>query len=377
MAAAEMNLYIYNTSFSLIAIVDKYISLIWTDRYDDCGDFELSLPYESKWKSVFKKDYFCKIDFSDHWCLIEKIEIDKDEDNAATMIVSGRSIESILERRVVIGKKEFGTDEKEVSVQNSIKTLMNENFISPSNSKRKISNFTFSESSASAVTGLKFADSYEGQDILSIVTGVCQDKHIGFKLLLDSSNNFVFSLYAGKDRSQSSNSTGYVIFSPYYDNLITSNYYSSSEEYRNLMVVCYEENKYYRVYTSDSEPSGLSLREVYEDASSLEDYDTDMEVSDKKLIMTKSSSSGKSEKDRLKSKAKKKLKREYKIKTGFEGDIIPEKLYKYRTNFNTGDKVQFQDAYGNSERVYISEVVISMDENGLVILPTFAEIDWE
>ena len=64
MAAAEMNLYVYNTSFSLIAIVDKYISLIWTDRYDDCGDFELSLPYESKWKSVFKKDYFCKIDFS-------------------------------------------------------------------------------------------------------------------------------------------------------------------------------------------------------------------------------------------------------------------------------------------------------------------------
>jgi len=371
MAATEINLYVYNTSFTLIAIVDKYSSLIWSDRYSDCGDFELTLPYESKWNSVFKKDYLCKIDFSDHWCFIEKIEISKDEESAATMIISGRSVESILERRIVIGKKEFGTDEKEVNMQDSIKTLMNENFISPSNSKRKISNFTFSESTDTAITSLKFAESYEGDDILNIVTGICEDKHIGFKVLVNSSNKFVFSFYAGKDRTKNSNSSDYVIFSPYYDNLVTSNYFSSSEEYRNVMVVQEEEEKYITVWVDDTEPSGLSRKEVYESDSEMDDIELTTEEEQQKI------SKKNKDRDRIKYKAKKKLKRDYRIKTGFEGDIIPEKMYKYRTNFNPGDKVQFQDVYGNSERVWISEVVISMDENGLIILPTFEEIDWE
>ena len=375
MAQTEINLYVYNQSFSLVAIIDKYSSLIWTDRYDDCGEFELSIPYESKWKSVFKKDYLCKIDFSDHWCFIEKIEINKDEESAAMMIVSGRSVESILQRRIIIGKKEFGTDETKVNVQNSIKSLINENIISPSNSNRKISNFVFKESTETAVTKLTFAESYDGTDLLDVVTGICQDKHIGFRVLVNSSNKFEFSLFSGRDRSKSSNDTGYVIFSPYYDNLVTSNYFSSTEEYRNVMVVLLDDETHTTVYSTDDEPTGLNRREVYESDSKMEDIElTEKESNNKLIINLKKTSSVKSQ---IRSKAIKKLKRDYKIKTGFEGDIIPEKMYKYRTNYNVGDKVQFEDSYGNNERVYISEVVISYDENGLLILPTFAEIDWE
>ena len=368
MVTSEINLYVYNASLSLVAIVDKYSSLIWTDRFDDCGEFELTLPYESKWNTIFKtSDRYVKIDYSDHWCIVEKIEISKEDDQSATMIISGRSIEALLERRIVIGKKEFGSDDSKVSVQNAVKTLLNENIINPTNTKRKIAGFTFSESSNSAITGLTFAESYDGDDLLSIISGICQDKHIGFKVTINNSNNYVFSLYAGTNRSKSSNSTGYVIFSPYYDNLITSNYFTSSEEYRNVMVILDEDETYVTVYSTDTEPTGLSRREVYESDSKMED----IELKENALKKVHSA------KAQLRSKGIKKLKRDYKIQTGFEGDIIPEKMYKYRTNFNTGDRVQFQDSYGNNESVYISEVVISMDENGLTIIPTFEEIDWE
>ena len=369
MAENEINLYVYNQSFSLVAIIDCYTSLIWTDRYDDCGDFELTLPYESRWNLIFKKDYLVKIDFSDHWCIIEKLEVNKDEDQAATLIISGRSVESLLQRRIIPGKKEFGNDETKVNIQNSLKTLFNENIINPSKAERKISNFIFTESTDTAITKLTFAESYEGNDLLDIVTGICQDKHIGFQVLVNSSNKFEFKLFVGKDRSRSSNSTGYVIFSPYYDNLVTSNYFTSSEEYRNVMVVREEDDKYITVYSTDTEPSGLARREVFEGDSEMDDVELD-EANSKVKKVSKS-------KNQIKTKAIKKLKRDYKIQTGFEGDIIPEKMYKYRINFNVGDKVQFEDSYGNNERVYISEVVISMDENGLIILPTFEAIDWE
>ena len=359
MAQQELNLYVFNTAFRRVAIIDKYSSLIWSDRYDDVGDFELTLPYESKYKSIFIKDYYCSTDYSDRWAVIEKIQIDNDEENNATMIISGRQLECILDRRIVLGKTDFGDDKKEVSLQDSIKTLLNKNIISPSDASRKISNFIFQASTDKAITDLKISESFNGNSLFDAIYGICKDKHIGCKILIDSSNRFVFSLYAGRDRSRSQSTNSYVIFSPYYDNLKNSSYFSSNEDYRNVMIVSKSENKFITVPLASSVPSGLSRREVMEDVSSLKE-NKDGNLSDKQI----------------QTKAKKKLKEEYKMKTGFEGDIVPDVMYKYRTHYNVGDRVQFEDAYGNSEVIYISEVVISSDENGLSILPTFKAIDW-
>jgi len=360
--ANELNLYIYNTSFNLIAIVEQYEALIWTDRYDECGDFELTIPFEEKWVSILQKDYYCHIDYSDKWCIIEKIEETKDEDSPPRMIVSGRSFESILERRIVPGKVEFGTETTSgynVNVQTSIQSLINSHIINPSDANRKINNFIFQSSTDTNVTSKTFHESYNGNSILDIVEGVCKDKHIGFKVILNSSNQFVFSLFCGVDRTMNQSTNSYVIFSTYFDNLKSSNYFSSKEEYRNFIYVSKDESQFVTTYNTSSTPTGLTRREVQIDASELND--------NKKDNMTNA---------QIQEKAKKKLNEEFKIKTGIEGEIVTEKMYKYRTHYNVGDRVQFKDMYGNSEAVYISEVVISFDENGLTILPTFQEIDW-
>lgn len=359
---AELDLYVYDTSFKLKAIIEQYESLIWTDRYDECGDFELVIPFESKWISIFQKDYYCHIDYSDRWCIIEKIEESKDEDSPPQMIVSGRSLESILERRIVPGKIDFGIDTTSgynVNVQTSIQSLINSHIINPSDANRKISNFIFQTSSDSNVTGKTFHESYNGNSILDIVEGVCKDKHIGFKVLLNASNQFVFSLFCGIDRTMSQSTNSYVIFSTYFDNLKSSSYFASKEEYRNFIYVSKDQSQFVTTYSTSAIPTGLARREVQIDASELKE--------NKETELTNT---------QIQEKAKKKLKEEFKIKTGIEGEIVSEKMYKYRTHYNVGDRVQFKDIYGNSEAVYISEVVISFDENGLTILPTFQEIDW-
>lgn len=356
----EVNFYVYDTNFQLVSIIDRYASLIWNDRYDDCGDFELVIPYQDNWNSIFQKDYYCHIDFSDHWCVIEKLEPKKEDDKAAEVIITGRSIESILERRVVLKKVEFGDNDNEANIQDSIQSLLNTNIIDPENVNRKISNFVFTKNNDSEITKLTFKESYDGDDLLNIITGICQDKHIGFRIYINNSNQFEFYLYKGLDRSQSTNTTNYVIFSPYFDNLLNSDFYTSNEEYRNLMIISKDDNNFLTAYTSDQEPSGVFRREVQLGQSDFKDNKDSSDLTDAQLI----------------EKGKKKLTQEYKVKTGFEGEIVPEQMYKYRINYNTGDKVHFQDGYGNSETVYISEVVISIDENGLTILPTFEEIDW-
>ena len=350
-----INFYVYDKNLKRIAFIDAYTSLIWTDRFDECGEFELTIIYEKRWRSVFKKDYYCSIDFSDHWCIIEQIEIKKEDEAAPVMIISGRSVESILERRVILVKKEY----EDANLQDSIHELINENIINPSNTKRKISNFTFSSNSAAAITDLLMSESFDGDDLLTIITDICKDKHIGFKVTIDTSKNFVFRLYAGTDRSKENNTTKYVVFSPFYDNLQNSDYISSSAEYRNYAVISKDETTNISAYSTTSEPSGLTRREMHVDVSELKE-NKDETLSNFQIRV----------------KALKMLNRDYPVKTTFEGDIVPEQMYKYRTHYNTGDFVHFEDGYGNSQDVYISEVIISVDENGLTIIPTFEDIDW-
>lgn len=351
-----INLYVYNTSFQKIAFIDAYSSLIWNDRFDEPGEFELTLLYEEKWLNLFQKDYYVKIDFSDRMCIIEKIETKKEAEQAPIMIISGRSIESILERRVVLSKKEY----EGANLQGSIIELLNENVIYPDNNNRKIPGFVVNVNNSEKITSIVFTENYNGNDLLSVVKNVCKDKHIGFKILSDDSNHFVFQLYAGTDRSKANNASRYVVFSPFFDNLQNSDYSTSNELYRNFMIVSKDENNFLTAFSTSTEPTGLDRREIHEDATSLKENE-DTELTDTQIVV----------------KAVKKLKIDYKIKTSFDGDIVPEQMYKYRTHYNVGDRVHFEDGYGNDKDVYISEVVISMDENGLTIIPTFSDIDWE
>ena len=357
-----MNLYIYDKTHRLVAVIDAYTSLIWSDRYTETGDFELSLPYiygNTYFGEFLKQDNYCGIDYSKRKMIIEKIEYKHDEDSPPEMVISGRSLESILERRIIPSKTEFGTEESPVNMQNSFKSLINSHIINPSNTKRKIDNFIFQDSTDTNVTSVTFYDSYDGDNLYDAIQGNCDDKKIGFKITFNDNWQMVFQLYAGKDRSMSQNSNSYVIFSPAYDNLKNSNYFSTTEEFKNVAYIGVDESSTEVACLDESdEAEGLARREIFLNESELKE-------NSKTTLNT----------EQRKKKAVTELKKEYKIKTGIEGEIVPDVLYEYGTDYDVGDKVQLTDIYGNSDVVRISEVVISCDENGLTIIPTFEELE--
>lgn len=356
-----LNLYVYDKSMRLISIIDSYSSLIWTDRYDDCGDFEIAFPYSEEaeeYLEVLKKDCYCGIDYSLRKMIIEKIEYEYSEDGASTIIVSGRSLESILARRIILGKTEFGTDSSETNLQNGIKTILNQNVISPSDPKRAIQNFIFQESEDEKITSLTFSESYNGEDVYSIISELCKDKKIGFKITFNNNNEFVFELFAGDDHSYDQQTNPVIVFSPYYDNLKNSNFYTSTEEFKNVMLISVDESTTISASNITPEPEGLERREILVDKN-------DLKTNQSSNLSTK----------RLQVKAQKKLKNEYDVKTGFDAEIVPDVLYRYGEDYDIGDIVQLIDIFNNNEKLRISEVAITCDDNGFNIIPTFTELE--
>ena len=53
-----MDLYVLNTAFDTVAIIDDYESFNWTDRYNEAGDFELVLLVTTELITVIQENYY-------------------------------------------------------------------------------------------------------------------------------------------------------------------------------------------------------------------------------------------------------------------------------------------------------------------------------
>ena len=149
-------------------------------RYNENGDFELTFAIDSNVLEFMKEDYYLVSSESERTMIIEDITTDSDVEDGNILVVTGRSLESILERRIVWGQKVLTGN-----LQNGIKTLINEAIISPSDVNRKIDNFIFEESTDKRITDMTIDAQYFGEDLYSIIEGLCQEHEIGFKVILN------------------------------------------------------------------------------------------------------------------------------------------------------------------------------------------------
>ena len=133
-----MELLVLNTDFESIAVIDTYESMIWTDRYNSYGDFEIFFAMDTQLLQIFERGLLSVAEGFGHCMIIEDIKINADTEEGNHLIVTGRSLESILERRIIWGQRIFNGN-----LQNGIQTMLNECIISPSIADRKISNFVF------------------------------------------------------------------------------------------------------------------------------------------------------------------------------------------------------------------------------------------
>ena len=350
-----MDLVVLNRELDAISVIDIYESFIWTDRYYRYGDFELYTAMQNNILDIIKKDFFLQSSDSDHIMIIEDWIIKSDIENGNHITVTGRSLESILTRRIIWGQKTISGN-----LQNGIKTLLNENIISPSDSKRKISNFIFEESTDPVITKLTINAQFTGDNLYDAIQKICEERGIGFKITLNDNKQFVFKLYAGVDRSYEQTLVPYVIFSPNFDNIINSNYMESNSSLKNITLVGGEGEGSARRYLTvgDTNVSGLDRREIFTDAR-----DISSDVDGETITDTEYNA-------QLEQRGNEKLAENISI-VSFEGQTETTVMYRYREHFFDGDIVQIANEYGHETRARILEVVTTEDETGTSVYPTF------
>lgn len=350
-----MIIYVLDKSYVRLDVLDIFESMIWTDKYYDVGEFELTVaptPYNI---GLLQEGRYLQIDKSERLMIIETLEIKTQSDGGNKFIVKGRSLASVLDRRIVLRQVFL-----DGSFQTGIQTLLNQNVINSIYPERNFPNFIFSTSTDPTITALTLKAQYYSENLLEVIQKLCEQAFVGFKLIINSSNQMVFSLYAGVDRSYSQITNPYVVFSPTFDNLLQSDYVQSQRYKKTYVLVGGapppDWDHRNQVWTSTA--TGLDRLEMYLDATDtpqyLEDTSTPVPLAD--FL------------DQLAQKGYEALSQAVEF-TMFDGTIDLTGSYVYGTDFNLGDIVQMEDMFGNTSRVQIVEMTFSENLSGTAMYP--------
>lgn len=357
-----MELIVYDTALRPVKNIDVFDSLIWTDRYFKHGDFELFVPVNSEMISVLQEDFYITIKDSEHVMIIESIDLKTDIEEGNKFSVTGRSLESILTRRIVWDQTLLSGN-----FQEAIKTILDKNAISPTDLDRQITRLIFEYSTDENVTLLSVDAQVHGATLYDTISQLCESRAIGFKITISDTGQFVFKLYSGADRSFSQLENPFVSFSPDLENLTNTDYYHSKIPYKSITLVAGEGEGTSRQTIAVPNPNGagadLDRREIFTDASDISKTTSGGTLTNEQYLTY------------LTERGLISLAESLPI-TAFDGKIdVFNSNFIYGQDYFLGDIVQIANEYGLTGRSRVEEVVFSQDPAGIDIYPTFITVE--
>lgn len=366
--------YVLDSTRTLIGIVDAAKSIIWNAEYYGTGDFEIYAPAnDAALQNLVVGNYITRAD-RDEVGIIEKIDIAFEPTTGLMITASGRFAKSILDRRLIYSLS--GNTATPVissgNLETAVRNLVNICIINPTDSNRKINYIQLG--AVAGITDVIVTSSGDNgdtqttyQNLLEYTDKLLHKYQCGAKMTLNSSKNFLYAVYKGADRS-SGNTEGNtpIIFSQEFDNLLSSDFSSDETNLKNWALIGGEGEGIARFYTTMGTSSGDSRREVFIDASS---QSRKQEVDGQEVEFTDAEYTAMLETAALTKMA------EYIVLTTFQGAVdVTHSPFEYGIDYNIGDRVTVQDnkigILMNTRIVKVTEV---QDDSGYSINVEFEE----
>ena len=253
-------IYVLNDRMERIAVIDTYTSLIWANRYNETGDCELYIEANSTTLSLLRKGYFLSREDDEMVCRIEKIELNTDTENGNYLTITGYDVKKILSQRVIWNQTNVNGN-----VEDYVRKIVYDNLVSPSEPFRQIrdanerANFFLGEKQGFTEV---IAEQVTYKSVEEKVQEICKKYQWGYKVTSDA-GNFYFSLYKGTDKSET------VIFSPDFENIVSTKYIEDSSNTANVALVAGEGEGAARFKRTSGIAKGLNRSEIFVDAKDI------------------------------------------------------------------------------------------------------------
>lgn len=341
----------------IVDIISQYQSVIWNVQYFDLSEFQLVVAATEKNLNALKVGKYLvrDVDISgneyQNVMVIKGYNLSFDSEKGWVLTVTGNGLKTIVGQRVVWNQTNLSGNAEE-----QIRGLITANIINPSNSLRKINNFVLDDLNG-------FTDTIEiqlyGENIAEWLVEICKTYSWGWDVFIKN-GKYVFKIYKGVDRTYNQSSVTPVVFSPEFDNLLSSSYDYNLTDYYNSALILGEGEGVDKRRTSVGLSSDLDRFETYVDGSSVS---SNGEIITLETYIKMLQEYGQSQINQTAFTQK------------FSGDIDPNGLFEINRDYFLGDLVQIENEKGIKATPRIIEIIYAEDENGSSVVPTFSE--WE
>lgn len=338
-----------NGTFENIGEINQFDSLMWPDKFNGYGSFELWAPITEE-NSVYLKKGNILWCGGDNAAMIEIVKSSVNSQGTKTYNVKGRTLEMLLTTRVVWGT--YNAKDKHVST--IMYDIVNQTCVNPSNLKRKI---PFLECAEDEQLGSVATFQKTGGEVYSVLTTLAGSFDLGFNVLFrPKEKKLIFKVVEGVDRTIEQDANDPVEFSTDLEDLLSSSYYSNDQDKKSVAFVQGEGEGVNRksVVAGDNTTAGFARRELYVDARDLQS--TSMDANGNEVVLSASEYNSV-----LLQRGDDKLS-EHKVTETFEAQIrvFGDVQYKFGVDYNKGDKVTIRD---NQLNVMISARITEVEED--------------
>ncbi len=349
------NVIVYNKNWEMAGYIDAYISLIWTKRYTSPGDFELYLAYSRHLVDILKVGSFVTLENAVdrggiYAMIIERVEITQSHSDGATILVKGRSLLSLLYRRVL-----YNELIESASCFEFISDLINNCFggltVPPRRWLTYDGNAAYYLNDLTGDTDKRVRVAGKGDNLGEVISQFCEEKGIGIDILY-LPNSSMYSIYVYKFDSKADE----IIFSSDLDNLAECEYVQDISDYANVALISSNESYMTAPNGIDStkKPEFMGI-ERFEQS-----FKTDF-----------ANNSGITSSSALQVSGVRQLRKKQNTQE-ITADIISDTAYRYETDYYVGDVVTIKTDFGITATAQIVEMTESWSMDEHTMIPTFS-----
>lgn len=347
-----MRMEVFDSEIVAIGFVDIFTALRWTEKYDECGSFEMWCPATAENAETLKEDHILWLGDKSAG-VIDVLQKELTQENTTEIHVKGRLIEGYLSYRT-LWDTYTATNE---AASNIMREIVNTNCISTSNTDRVLPRLKLKvdqEQMGSVISMQK-----TGSDVLSVLEELSASQGLGFDVSFYPKDKVLeFEVTQGTDRTGAQKENSPVVFSTDTEDILSSLYYHNKLELRTLALVAGAGEGSDRIRVSVGSGSGLNRREIFVDARDLQDTDNEgnnisTTVYEQMLVQRGETYLG-----------------EKKDIESFDAVIKTsgEQQYVYGVDYKKGDLVTVQDqVLGITVNARITEVERIYDQNGYTL----------
>ncbi|QBZ73585.1 minor tail protein [Streptomyces phage RosaAsantewaa] len=355
-----MEIYTLDPLLRRMEVIDRFESLIWTERWQAFGDFQLDIFSTLAARSTFKVGTRLAMNESNYVMTVESVEDEEDAEGRRKLTIKGRSLESQLLDRVAYSAATDTTTTPKWIITNPPATVARQIFhdicvtgiLDPNDVIPFIVEGTFLEPGTIVEPIDPITVEMDPTTVYDAIKKICDVWNLGFRMLRNYDTSQVyFDIYAGSDRTSGQTVHAPVIFTPELDNLQNTKELTSIDKAKNVAYV-YSPAGFQKVYAVGVDPltEGFERKVLVVNATDI--------TADNPDVASALTQRGNEELSK------------YRTYQAFDGEISQFSEYKYGTHYQLGDIVEMRNLSGVTNNMRVTEQIFVSDRNGERIYPT-------